>query len=361
MYLGAASGYQQMIDAAMGKPMWLWASDTMRAKVSSSTRTQLDKTDFAPAANAGVNLVPIFDALIDAGATDTALLRFASMMADTSKDWAGQFGKYAKPETIGNNIALFFATGTTDLSKYAADRGSGGWLSKGTNLLDVFAPGVRVAAELSGRISNELTHRFQQWGIPTSWAENWGNALAPTVVPHHFVAYYSARQRGLSPTQARQFATDDAVRTAAAAAATYGIVVGYGAAASGVSASTQATAAGGAAAGGGGAAAIGGGGTAAAGGGGLLSSTSGLTGGFTSLVSGLFTPKSPSGGAVDPSTGFVPVPGSGSKPGGGSGGGIAPMPAWLSKTITFGLPAIVVLALIGGATSHQQQQRRRYA
>lgn len=83
---------------------------------------------------------------------------------------------------------------------------------------------------LSGaRLSNELSHRFQQWGIPTAWAENWGDALAPTVLPHHITAYYAARERGQSPTQARQFATDDAFRTAAAAAAVYGGVAGAGA------------------------------------------------------------------------------------------------------------------------------------
>lgn len=76
---------------------------------------------------------------------------------------------------------------------------------------------------LSGaRLNNELSHRFQQWGIPTAWAENWGGALAPTLLPHHFSSYYAARERGLDKTDARQFATNDALRTALSAAAVYG-------------------------------------------------------------------------------------------------------------------------------------------
>ncbi len=77
--------------------------------------------------------------------------------------------------------------------------------------------------------SNEINHRLQQWGVPQAWASNIGTALAPTVMPHHMTSYYAARDRGMDTTDARQFATSDAIRTAAAAAAVYGGVEAAGA------------------------------------------------------------------------------------------------------------------------------------
>lgn len=170
------------------------------------------------------------------------------------------------------------------------------------NFFDRIGHGIRrEAGNLSGaRWSNEIAHRLEQWGLPSTWASNIGTALAPTVMPHHATSYYAARQRGMDPTDARQFATSDALRTAAAAAAVYGGVEAAGAYGAG----------GGAASGSG----------ATSGLGGFVPASGGASGGFTSSAGTPFLGGSSLGGFG--SAGEVGGSGIANGFGAGAGGGL---------------------------------------
>lgn len=201
----------------------------------------LDPNAFKTGANAGVDFRGTFDALKQMGATDAQIQFFAPWMAANFVDPAGQFGKYAKPETLVGNLQKYLqangmkdgslAPQTTDPTTFGADAGAGSWLTHNlgdvlhyANPLDIVTGGAvnramgHVGNYVYGHTFGELggwtgEHIFGDSGALANFGRFSAGGLSPGA------AYEGAIQRGATPEQASAIVGGD-IATAAAIAGT---------------------------------------------------------------------------------------------------------------------------------------------